>query len=464
MTATTLEYQPPTTAAVSPLRELLSLAGPTVAQMASYTLMQFIDVWMLARADHSVTPPTAASNAGMIGFSCISLGMGVMFAVNALVSQDFGRGNYQRCGRLFWQGVWISVAFSLLMLPFVSFAPQIFTRAGHETVLATMEASYLRIILSAAILKLVATAGEQFLLGIDRPQIVAVATVIAVSVNALAAYLLVVHFRRGVVGSAEAQNIGVGTELLITLCVIFTSSIRRKFGSTQWQLRLGELWQLLKVGVPSGGQILSEVLAWSAFTVWVMGAFDTNTMAANGFVFKFMSVSFMPAFGMSVAVTALVGRYAGMGRPDIARARANLGFQVAAAYMLFCGVLLFVFRSSLIGLFTDNTAVIVMGRKLLIFAAIYQLFDALYIVYNGALRGVGDTLIPATVTGILCWSITVGVGRWIAVHHPALGPTGPWIAAMCYGTILGGYIYARFARSTLTVTNPQPTQSHVQPD
>ena len=30
-----------------PLAELLLLAGPTVAQMASYTLMQFIDVWIL---------------------------------------------------------------------------------------------------------------------------------------------------------------------------------------------------------------------------------------------------------------------------------------------------------------------------------------------------------------------------------------------------------------------------------
>ena len=44
---------------------------------------------------------------------------------------------------------------------------------------------------------------------------------------------------------------------------------------------------------------------------------------------------------------------------------------------------------------------------LLIFAAVYQFFDAMYIVYNGALRGAGDTFVPAVMTGVLCWGITV---------------------------------------------------------
>ena len=175
-----------------------------------------------------------------------------------------------------------------------------------------------------------------------------------------------------------------------------------------------------------------------------MAPFDTNAMAANIFVFKYMSVSFMPAFGMSVAVTALVGRYTGMGRPDLARARAHLGFFLTATYMIGCGLVLFLARRPLMRLFTDDPEVLSIGGTLLVFAAIYQLFDALYIVYNGALRGVGDTLIPAIATGVLCWSITVGGGRWIARTHPAYGPAGPWVAAMIYGGTIGLFIFGRF--------------------
>ena len=96
----------PPLASVHPLRELLALAGPTVAQMASYTLMQFIDTWILART-HNDLAYTAAATAGMLAFSVISLGMGVMFVVNALVSQSFGRGNHRECGRYLWQGIWV---------------------------------------------------------------------------------------------------------------------------------------------------------------------------------------------------------------------------------------------------------------------------------------------------------------------------------------------------------------------
>ena len=81
----------------SPLVELLYLAGPTIAQMASYTVMQFIDTWMLARYGSnraSGLEPTAAANSGMFAFALISLGFGALTLVNTLVSQAFGRGDF----------------------------------------------------------------------------------------------------------------------------------------------------------------------------------------------------------------------------------------------------------------------------------------------------------------------------------------------------------------------------------
>src|SRR5258706_12262459 len=92
-----LDYQPldelDTTR--SAMRELLVLAAPTVAQMASYTVMQFIDTWLLSHyGSNKLTglEPTAASNAGLFAFSLISLGFGAMFVVNTLVSHSYGRG------------------------------------------------------------------------------------------------------------------------------------------------------------------------------------------------------------------------------------------------------------------------------------------------------------------------------------------------------------------------------------
>ena len=66
-----------------PVWELLRLAGPTVAQMVSYTVMQFIDTWMLAKALGPMAP-AAASNAGSLSFAFIG---DVLEAVDAHVLQ-----------------------------------------------------------------------------------------------------------------------------------------------------------------------------------------------------------------------------------------------------------------------------------------------------------------------------------------------------------------------------------------
>ena len=72
-----------------PLRELMKLAGPTIAQMVSYTAMMFIDTLMLSRVGDDAA--AAAGTAGMFSFALISFGFGVLMLVNALVSQSFGR-------------------------------------------------------------------------------------------------------------------------------------------------------------------------------------------------------------------------------------------------------------------------------------------------------------------------------------------------------------------------------------
>src|SRR5689334_4628369 len=119
----------------SPLLELMTLALPTVAQMASYTVMQFLDNWMLARATHHIEGPTAVGNAGMLAFSLISFGMGMLWVVNTLVSQSFGRKAYKECGRYLWQGVWCGVGYAAVLWAMVPLFAPTFRLMGHEPTL-----------------------------------------------------------------------------------------------------------------------------------------------------------------------------------------------------------------------------------------------------------------------------------------------------------------------------------------
>jgi MATE family multidrug resistance protein len=77
---------------------------------------------------------------------------------------------------------------------------------------------------------------------------------------------------------------------------------------------------------------------------------------------------------------------------------------------------------------TDDK-VIKIGRDIFIFAAVFQVFDAATIIYNGALRGAGDTLWLA---GISAFSaiLIMGLGGYLMVKYFInLGVMGPWLAA-----------------------------------
>jgi len=163
-------------------------------------------------------------------------------------------------------------------------------------------------------------------------------------------------------------------------------------------------------------------------------------------MFRYLILSFMPALGISQAVTALVGRYVGMGKPEVAMKRANLGFAVTMVYLGVCAVVYITGRHTLIHFFADDAEVIRMGAILMVFAAFYQFFDGMFIVYNGALRGVGDTFVPACMTAGLCWGLNVVGGYLVGRFWPQFGVAGPWTVATLYGVCLGIFMRYRFKK------------------
>lgn len=441
------QLQIPGTRSHRPTVELLLLALPMIGQFSSYVVLQFTDTYMLALVGDVAA--TAAGNAGGLVWSVFALGFGTLLIVNTLVSQSFGRGDHRACGRFLWQGIWFSLTYGAMAQAALPIADRMFLAFGHEPALAALEADYFRVCLFFCAAKLLAVTAGQFLLAVNRPGIVLAATLVGVGANIAGNYVLIfgkIGFpAMGAAGAAWGTNFALIVELLMLAGAIALSPrIGREYNCGDWRPRPREFWTMLRVGLPAGGSTVAEVLAWSLFTVWVIGLFGTVTMAAHTYAFRYMMVCFMPAVGIGSAVTALVGRYIGAGRPDMAARRAHLGFVMSATYMVSAGVLLTVFRHWLIARFSVDPEVIRIGGLIIVMMAIYQIFDAMYVVYNGALRGAGDTLVPAIVLAALVWVVGLGGGYLAAVAYPQYGVVAPWTVMTLYGALLGVFLMARF--------------------
>jgi MATE family multidrug resistance protein len=126
---------------------------------------------------------------------------------------------------------------------------------------------------------------------------------------------------------------------------------------------------------------------------------------------------------------------------------------MAVLWMGACALGFVLFRHELTNVFIDaDTAaesaarIRAIGAGIFVCAAIFQLLDAVGIVYTGALRGAGDTLFAGIATVVLSWVVIIGGGIVMTRVAPQLESIGPWLAATAYIVLLGIVLAIRFER------------------
>lgn len=99
------------------------------------------------------------------------------------------------------------------------------------------------------------------------------------------------------------------------------------------------------------------------------------------------SLSFMPAFGISVAITTLVGRYNGMGNKEHVLGVIRQGWILSLLFQVTVGIIIFLFPEPLIRIFTSDPQIIEISKLPVKIIGLFQFFLAIDSTMNGALRG-----------------------------------------------------------------------------
>lgn len=447
-----------------PLREMLAIAAPTVVTMTSYTVMQFIDALMVKSIGPEPVYVAAQGNGGILAWLVMSLVLGLTGVVNSYVSQNLGAGRPREGAAYAWNAMWMCVAaWAGLMLPIAFIAPYLYASLGHGEDLTRYETAYAQILLFGGLLTTAGRSLGHYFYGMHRPMVVMVSVLIGNAVNVFCNYTLIFgHFgapAMGVAGAAWGTVIGSTVEFLIPLAIFLGPKYARELGTRAgWRLSRTHLRDIARIGWPGSLMFANEMVCWTLLMVALIPeaarVAGEDPLAANtaGWIgLRYMHLSFMPTVGLSIAITAIVGKCMGMNRPDLARSRTWLGVRVGMIYMSLCALAFLLFREELIGLFVsreatpEQRAVLVgIGAKVMIAAAIFQIFDALAITIVGALRGAGDTVWPGVITVILSWGCIVGGGYTLIALAPGLGGVGPWFGAAAYIILLGIALLWRF--------------------
>ena len=113
--------------------------------MTSYTVMQFVDKFMVAHV--SPLQLAAHGNGSVWAFVPIVVAFGLLTVVNTWVSQNLGAGRPQDGPKYAWAAIWLAVAaWAWLLLPSAALAGSFFGFIHDDPELVRMEAGYCRIV------------------------------------------------------------------------------------------------------------------------------------------------------------------------------------------------------------------------------------------------------------------------------------------------------------------------------
>jgi MATE family, multidrug efflux pump len=413
-------------------RELVALtrlAIPVVLSELGWMALGVVDTIMVGKLGPVAIGAVALGNA--VFYTPSLFGIGLLLGLDPLVSQAYGRRDYDDCHRWLAQGIYLAFGVTPVLMLLIGAASVFFTRVGITPEVAAPAAQYLRILVWSLLPLLIYAASRRYLQGVSQMRVIPLTYVGANLINWIGNWVLIYgHWgfpAMGVRGSALSTV--VARILMASSLLGFAWRYERKRGHPLFRhwagVQLDRIRQLIRIGLPAAGQIVLEVGAWNTATLSA-GWLNPISLATHQIAINYASITYMIPLGVSAATSVSVGHAIGAGDKARARRAGWLALGLGTAFMVLAGIIFFIAPRPLIELYTHDPQVLAVGPSLLWIAAAFQVFDGVQTVCTGALRGLGETRAPMIANFVGYWLLGLPLGL-ILCFILKWGIYGMWI-------------------------------------
>lgn len=400
-----------------PGRELLRLAWPITVSMLSFSTMTLASTAFVAQIGSDEL--AGVGLAGVVGFSLVCFGIGLLRGAKTLVSQAVGANRRDRIPELVGAALAIAVVLGALALVAGQIIAPLLVSWSASPRAGAFAAQYLAIRSLGAPLVLVYAALREASYGQGDSRTPMRAALAGNAVNIALDAVLILGLGWGVGGAALATIFGNVTELSF-----LAWPMRAKLRGLRFRKAAArDVWAQ---GVPNGLQFIMEVGSFLILTVLVarMSAIDG---AAHQMVLHLINVSFLPAHALAEAAAVLVGQAVGANKDALVPQVAKRAFMMGAGYAAFCSVgYIVVGRLVTSAMSAGDAALATRANVLLHVSLAFIVADAANVIARGVLRGASDVRYAAVVGIATAWLTTPPL-TWFLGVHLGLGVVGGWI-------------------------------------
>ena len=431
-------------------RALFTLGMPIVVGQLGVIILGFADTLMIGH--HSTIELGAASFVNNMFNLCIIFSTGFSYGLTPVVGSFFGGRRYAEAGLALRCSLVANTWVALLEMSVMTVLYFNIGRLGQPDELIPLIKPYYLVLLVSLLFVMLFNAFKQFTDGITETRTAMWILLGGNALNILGNYILI----NGKLGLPELGLLGAGLSTLfsrIMMVVVFAWIVWRARRFRRYRVGLlRQRWsaslfrRLNALGWPVGLQMGMETASFS-LSIIMVGWLGTIALASHQIMLTISQFTFMMFYGMGAAVAVRVSNYRGVGDTANVRRSAYAGFHLILLMAVVLLSIVFAFRYSVAGWFTDSAEVAMLVPALFLPFLIYQFGDGLQITFANALRGISDVKPMMFIAFIAYFVVSLPLGYLFAFVLDG-GLVGIWMAFPFGLTTAGVLFWLRFQQQT----------------
>jgi putative MATE family efflux protein len=394
-------------------RNIFRFAVPMLVGNLFQQLYTFVDQIIVGRFLGKEALASVGASFPVI-FTLIALIIGIASGGTIVIAQFFGAKNYNKVKRAIDTVFIVMAVFAVIMTVVgVTFSEQIFRLMKLPAELIPTANTYFSIYVSGLVVFFGYNGVAAVLRGLGDSTTPLYFLILATLLNIGLDLLFIVKIGMGIEGAALATIIAQGVAFGVAVVYLNHNHELIRFNIKEFSFDWEIFKQSLRIGLPTGLQQTFVALGMVAL-MGIVNGFGTNVVAAYTAAGRLDSLAIIPSMVFSQALSTFVGQNIGAGKIERIKKGLHRTMMMAAGTAVMITLLVLTFRVPLMSLFTEDRVVISTGAAYLtIVTSFYLLFTGMFI-FNGVMRGAGDTLIPMFMTLISLWLVRIPAALFLS--------------------------------------------------
>ena len=429
---------------------LLGLAVPLALTGLAQSIVFFFETLFLAHLGADIL--AAGALVSWLFGTLVVIIYGTLSSINVLVSHQYGAKDYRGIALVTRDGLWLTLLLSIPTFILCWNTAPIFLAFGQTPEIVLLANAYFHALAWGVLPDFLLIALFEFIMGLGYARTIMVITLLSVPITLFFSYAFIFGAfgmpRMGIAGAGWGMSISYWLTLFILLAYIAINKDYRRYFQFLFYFRTPSfLWDLLRIGVPTGVMYSIEVAFFFALTL-VLGSMGSQLLVANQITLQYLNVMIAIIFSISQAITVRMGHLLGSGQIVAAKRVNATGLLLSGGLMGLVAIFYIFFPDALIQMDFDvhdpqNAQIVLYAKQLFGICALFQIVEALRISLFGSLRGLKDTHFPLLISTLSYWVIALPGGYILATRYH-MGGAGLWWGMLVGASIAVPLLYLRF--------------------